>query len=191
MIEWLEAIDRSIVLSVNSLHTPWLDELMWFISGKLAWIPFYLFLLYLAYKAFGFRKALAFLLFALIAVGIADLISVQLIKNVVERYRPSHHALLTEKLHFYELKPGEFYKGGQFGFVSSHAANFFALAVFVGLSLRHRYKWLFPLLLFMAVIVCFSRLYLGVHYLSDLIGGAVIGSLVSYMVWYTWWRKRP
>ncbi len=189
MIEWLEAIDRSIVLSVNSLHSPWLDELMWFISGKLVWIPFYLFLLYLAFKTYGFRKALVFLLFVIISVALADLISVHLIKNVVERYRPSHHALLTEKLHFYEQKPGEFYKGGQFGFVSSHAANFFALATFVGLSLRRKYRWIFPLMIFVAVIVCFSRLYLGVHYLSDLIGGATIGILVSYAVWHTWWRK--
>lgn len=188
MIEWLEAIDRSIVLGVNSLHNPWLDELMWLISGKLIWIPFYLFLLYLAFKTFGFRKTMIFLLLALVCVGLSDLISSQLIKNNIARYRPSHHALLTHRLHFYEMKPGEFYKGGQYGFVSSHAANFFALATFVGLSLRRRYKWLFPLLVFLAVLVSFSRLYLGVHYLSDLIGGALIGTLVSYAVWRTWWK---
>lgn len=188
MIEWLEAIDRSIVLSVNSLHTPWLDELMWVISGKLIWIPFYLYLLYLAFKASGFRRCMVFLLLAILCVGLSDLISAQLIKNNIARYRPSHHALLTHRLHFYEMKPGEYYKGGQFGFVSSHAANFFALATFVGLSLRKRYRWLFPLLISISVIVCFSRLYLGVHYLSDLIGGALIGTLVSYAVWRTWWK---
>jgi undecaprenyl-diphosphatase len=188
MIEWLESVDRSIVLAVNSIHTPWLDELMWLVSGKFFWIPFYLFLLFLAYKKYGFKKSMLFLLVALICVGLADLISSQLIKNIIERYRPSHHALLTNKLHFYEIKPGEFYKGGQFGFVSSHAANFFAMATFIGLSLEKSYKWLFPTLIFIAVLVSFSRLYLGVHYLSDLIGGALIGILVSYTVWRTWWR---
>ena len=53
MIEWLESIDRSIVLAVNSIHMPWLDELMWLVSGKFFWIPFYLFLLFLAYKKYG------------------------------------------------------------------------------------------------------------------------------------------
>lgn len=189
MIEWLEAIDRSIVLAVNSLHSPWLDEVMWFISGKAVWIPFYLFLLFLAYKAFGLKKSLLFLVAVIVCVGLSDLISSQLIKNSVERYRPSHHALLTDKLHFYEIKPGEFYKGGQFGFVSSHAANFFAIAIFVGLSLRKTYRWIFPLLIAIALIVSFSRLYLGVHYLSDLIGGALVGTLVSYSIWRFWWKK--
>ena len=189
MIEWLEAIDRSIVLGVNSLHSPWLDEFMWIISGKIIWIPFYLFLLYLAFRAFGFRKTMLFLLLTILCVAVSDLISVHLIKNPIARYRPSHHALLTNSLHFYELKPGEFYKGGQYGFVSSHAANFFALATFVGLCLRRKYKWIFPLMIGIAVLICFSRLYLGVHYLTDLIGGALIGTLVSYAVWKTWWKK--
>ena len=189
MTEWLEALDRSIVLGVNAWHTPWLDEVMWFISGRAVWIPFYLWLLYLAFRAFGFRKALGFLLLALLTVAVADLVSVHLIKNLVERYRPSHHQLLTHRLHFYEIKPGEFYKGGQYGFVSSHAANFFALSVFVGMAMKRKYKWLLPLLLTVSVIVCFSRLYLGVHYLSDLIGGAIVGSLVAYTFWKTWWKN--
>lgn len=189
MIDWLEAIDRSIVLAVNSLHSPWLDERMWIISEKITWIPLYLLILYMAFKNFGARKTLLFLVLVIASVALSDMISSLLIKNFVARYRPSHHALLTHRLHFYEINPGEFYKGGQYGFVSSHAANFFALAVFVGLSLRRYYNWIFPLMLFIALIICFSRLYLGVHYLSDLIGGALIGSLIAYTVWRLWWKK--
>jgi undecaprenyl-diphosphatase len=141
MIEWLESIDRSIVLAVNGLNSPWLDEVMWVISGKVLWIPLYLFIFYLGIRSFGLAKSLKFLVLTVVCIAVADLISVHFFKNVFERYRPSHHLLLTNKLHFYEQKPGEFYRGGQFGFVSSHAANFFALATFVGLCFRTRYRY--------------------------------------------------
>ena len=189
MFEWLESIDRSIVLAVNGLNAPWLDEVMWVISGKVLWIPLYIFIFYLGIKSFGFVKSLKFLALTVICIAVADLISVHLFKNVFERYRPSHHLLLTNKLHFYELKPGEFYRCGQFGFVSSHAANFFALATFVGLCFCSKYRYFFPFLLGIAALISFSRLYLGVHYLSDLIAGASIGALVSYAVWRAFWKK--
>jgi len=181
MIEWLEAIDREIVLSVNGCHAAWLDEVMWFISGKLQWIPFYVFLAYLFYRKSNAKFTAYFVLIAIAAVGLSDFTASQIIKDSVQRYRPSHHALLTERLHFYQLSDGEFYKGGQYGFVSSHAANFFAICTFAFLALRQWYSkaWL---LLGVAVLVSFSRLYLGVHYLSDLIGGAIIGSGFAWLL---------
>lgn len=174
MIEWLEAIDREIVLSVNGCHAAWLDEVMWFISGKLEWIPFYVLLAYLFYRKSNAKFTLYFVLIAIAAVGLSDFTASQIIKDSVQRYRPSHHALLTERLHFYQLSDGEFYKGGQFGFVSSHAANFFAICTFAFLALRQWYPMAWHLL-GVAILVSFSRLYLGVHYLSDLIGGAILG----------------
>lgn len=189
MLEWLESIDRSIVLAVNGLNSPWLDEVMWVISGKVLWIPLYLFIFYLGIRSFGLAKSLKFLVLTVVCIAVADLISVHFFKNVFERYRPSHHLLLTNKLHFYEQKPGEFYRGGQFGFVSSHAANFFALATFVGLCFRTRYRYFFPILIGIAILISFSRLYLGVHYLSDLLGGATVGILVAFAIWKTFWKK--
>lgn len=182
MIEWLESIDREIVLFVNGMNHPALDEIMWIISAKLTWVPFYLLLLYLYFrKAKSWKDTLIFLLVAVAAVGAADFISSQLLKDTIMRYRPSHHALLTDKLHFYQTSDGEFYKGGMYGFVSSHAANFFAICTFAYLVLRPFYRksyWLFVV----AGVVSFSRLYLGVHYLSDLVCGGLLGASIAWLL---------
>lgn len=189
MIEWLEALDRSIVLFINGLHQPWLDELMWIISGRILWLPLYLGLIFLAYRKIGTRKTLWFVAIAVITVVLADLISVVLIKDVVQRYRPSHNTLLVNRLHFYEIRSGEYYQGGKFGFVSSHATNFFALAIFAGSVLKSYYKWIFPTLIATAVLICISRMYLGAHYLSDLIGGALLGSTMAWLSWKFIWER--
>ncbi|GAB5416438.1 MAG: lipid A 4'-phosphatase [Crocinitomicaceae bacterium] len=182
MIEWLESIDRALVLAVNSWNTPFFDEFFWIVSAKLIWIPFYLFLLFLFFRKSDWKQASIFLLLAIAAVGLSDFTSSQIIKDSVMRYRPSHHALLTDKLHFYQFADGEVYKGGQYGFVSSHAANFFAVCTFAYLTLRKWYPgmvWVFVV----AALVSFSRLYLGVHYLSDLIGGAMLGATFAWLVY--------
>lgn len=189
MIDWLEGIDRSIVVWVNGNHTPFLDKVMWLISARITWIPLYLLLLFLAYKLLDWKKAGIFLLLAVLAIALTDLCSVHLFKNMFLRYRPSHHTSLTNILHFYEIKPDEFYKGGQYGFVSSHAANFFAIATFSILVLRKRFTWLPYFLLFIAFLVCYSRLYLGVHYLSDVVVGGLVGALISYLVWKFAWKR--
>lgn len=182
MIETLEAIDRGIVQSINSWNTPFLDEFMWIISGKLTWAPLYLLFLFLFIKKFGAKRAIIFTLCGILVVAIADLTSVHLFKNIFERYRPSHHALLTDQLHFYQFENGEYYKGGQFGFVSSHAANFVAICTFALFALQRSYRFLLPLLLFCVFLVLISRLYLGVHYLSDVMVGSAVGILAAFIV---------
>lgn len=182
MIEWLESADRAIVLAVNSWNTPFGDEFFWLVSAKLIWIPFYLFLLFLFIRKSNWKQSVAFLLLAILAVGLSDFTSSQILKDAIMRYRPSHHALLTDKLHFYTFEDGEVYKGGQYGFVSSHAANFFAVCTFAYLTLRAWYSkiiWVFAV----AFLVAFSRLYLGVHYVSDLVGGALLGSTFAWLVY--------
>ncbi|MES2557864.1 MAG: phosphatase PAP2 family protein [Bacteroidota bacterium] len=181
MIEWLESIDRSIVLTVNSWHTPVLDEIFWFISARWPWIPLYLILLFLSWNYFGTRKTLLFVGITVATIVIVDLTSVYFFKEVFQRYRPSHHALLTHKLHFYHLGKGEFYKGGMYGFVSSHATNFAAMTVLIGLSLRPRYPKLIWILVGISVLIAFSRIYLGVHYLSDIIVGTIWGGTLAYL----------
>lgn len=184
MFDYLEKIDHGIVLSVNGCYTPFLGQCMWFISGKLTWIPLYLIILFLAYKKFNkvdIRLFYVFIISVFISVGLSDLMCTYLFKKVFLRYRPSHNLILAKQLHlYYESSKQEYYKGGMYGFISSHAANFFAIATFVGLALKPYYKKLIYILLFIASLVAFSRLFLGVHYLSDLIGGAILGSTVAY-----------
>jgi undecaprenyl-diphosphatase len=190
MLDFLESIDHAIVLAINSLHTPLLDEIMWLISGKIIWIPMYLFLIYLAYQHFGKKNTIYFLVLVITAIALSDLVSSKIIKESVERYRPSHNLELESQLHFYKQKNGEFYQGGEYGFVSSHAANFFAIALFVGLIFREKAPQLIYTLFSIAILVGFSRIYLGVHYLSDIIGGAIVGTIISFLLWKFVWFKR-
>lgn len=183
MIDWIEKIDQKIVLFINGFHTPFLDEFMWIVSGKLVWIPLYLIILYFSFKHYGLKKTCLFLLVAVVCIALSDLVSSQIIKKLVARYRPSHHLELSNLLHFYKKHSGEFYKGGQYGFVSSHAANFFALAVLSANYLYRSNKKFTYILFFFAVLVSLSRVYLGVHYVTDILGGAFIGIIFGYLGW--------
>lgn len=183
MIDYLESIDRYIVLAINGWHFPLLDEIMWVISSKLIWIPLYVLLVMMYYKMTTLKRTLVFIGSAIVVVALADLISAKLIKEIVMRVRPSHNLLLTNKLHFYQLENGDFYKGGAYGFVSSHAANFFGLFTFVSLVLRQYYRRVFLILMIVATLIGFSRIYLGVHYISDIIGGGLLGATIALFVY--------
>ncbi len=105
--------------------------------------------------------------------------SVKLFKDVFERLRPCHNPAIAELVHTINGKCG-----GKYGFVSSHATNSFALAVFCGFLFKRHYKYMLWLMLFWAAIVSYSRVYVGVHYPGDIIGGAVLGSLVGLFVFW-------
>ncbi len=184
MIEYLESIDLAIVQMVNGWNTPFLDELMWIVSGRITWIPLYIFLIYLAIKQSGWKLGLLFVGGVALSVVLADFISTQCMKEVIQRYRPSHNLAIRDHLHYYQLGWGDYYIGGKFGFVSSHAANFFAIAIFSISFLINFKQWIAPLLIFIAVLVSFSRIYLGVHYFSDVFVGALVGIGISLLVYH-------
>lgn len=189
MIEYLESLDRAIVLTVNSWNTPFLDELMWWISARITWVPLYLFLFYLAYEKLGLKGSLLFLALTALTIFFANTISVYALKETLQRYRPSHNLLLAEKLHYYRISATDFYQGGQYGFVSSHATNFFVITTTFSLVFYRNYPKITWILLAISILVCFSRLYLGVHYLSDLLAGAFLGAGISYLTYRFVWRK--
>ena len=178
----LESIDRAIVLFVNGLHTPLLDEIMWFLSGRFSLIPLYLLLLILLKSQNTWKNTAIILVGLTFSILLADQISVHFFKNGFERYRPSHNEELKQLLHFYEVKPGEFYTGGKYGFVSSHAANFFALIAFIYPFYKEKKNWILAGLILVGILVAISRIYLGVHYFSDVLIGAALGILVGFSI---------
>lgn len=179
MMETIEAIDRAIVLFVNGWNTPFLDQLFWWISQRITWVPLYVFILVVAWRTLEKKTFVWMVVLTVLSVALADLLSVHAFKNVFQRYRPSHHTDLTDVLHFYTKPNGELYKGGMYGFVSSHAANFFALAMSLTLFLKSKIKWIGSLMFVIAGIVAFSRLYQGVHYLTDLLVGSLLGCVIA------------
>jgi undecaprenyl-diphosphatase len=181
-MNWLESFDRQIVLFVNAWHSPFLDEVMWFLSGRLSLLPLYLLLLILLKIQNSWRNTFIILSGLTLSILLADQISVHLFKNGFERYRPSHNEELKHLLHFYEVKPGEYYQGGKYGFVSSHAANFFALISFIFPFYKEKKNWILAGLILVGILVAISRIYLGVHYFSDVFVGALLGILIGFSI---------
>lgn len=182
MIRWLEKIDQEILLFINGLNHPVIDEIAWFFSSKFGLIPFYLLILFFLFKDFSPKKVVILLLGVAVTVALTDQISVHLFKEFFMRYRPSHHNELSKLLHFYEPIQGQPYKGGQYGFVSSHAANFFGMFGFLYVVLSKR-NWLLIGVFSLGLAVIWSRVYLGVHYPSDVVIGSFVGLTIGGAVW--------
>ncbi len=183
MIETLQSADASLFTALNSLHAPYFDQLQWLISGKFSWLPMVLMLLYILSRKGG-RQACAIVVAIALVVLLADQISSSLIKPLVERLRPSHDPSLTSTIHIVND-----YRGGSFGFVSSHAANCFGVALLLCLLLRGRVVWC--TLMAWATIVSYSRIYLGVHFPGDILCGALVGAMVACLVYRLWLHFTP
>jgi undecaprenyl-diphosphatase len=175
MIETLIRTDKELFLFLNGLHHPILDPIMWYISATVTWIPLYLFLLWILFKKLGTKRFFYAIAGIAVMIAISDSGSVHLFKNVFQRLRPCHDPLLDGLVHMVNNKCG-----GQFGFISSHAANTFAVATFFSLLLRNR--WAILLLLSWASIVSYSRIYLGVHFPGDIAGGLLWGVFAGFVI---------
>ena len=180
MIDFLESLDHTLIQIINGCNSEWMDQFMWFFSGPFIVIPIVLLISWTLYKSYSLRESGWILFGIIITIALADLSSVYLFKEVFMRYRPSHHIELSQQLHFYQFDNGDLYKGGKYGFVSSHAANYFALLVLV-YGLIQKY-WMKILLVLIILIILYSRVYLGVHYVSDVICGAILGYLIAKLV---------
>ena len=184
MLEQLLHIDTEILLAINGWHAPWADTLMWIISAKATWIPLYLLLIGLlvwryrkpAMTSVKWLQRVPACVVIGLAVGAADFIASGILKDLVARPRPTRVPELEGVLH---LVNG--YRSGRYGFVSSHAANTMACALLFSPIWRNKIAT-YGLMLWVAAN-CYSRMYLGVHYPTDILGGLMVGALVAVVVY--------
>lgn len=177
-ILWLSDIDARLLLIVNGAHSPFFDSVMWCISGRWIWVPFYAVLAYLLFRRMFWKRASICLVTIGLIILAADQTCATLIRPEIGRLRPAN--LNNPLSSFVHVVNG--YRGGRYGFPSCHAANTFALAVFMSLVIRH--KWFTVMMFSWAFVVSYSRMYLGVHYFGDLFCGATIGSLFAVLFYY-------
>lgn len=174
MIELLKNIDTHLFFLFNGHHTPFMDSVMGLITDKYTWIPFYLILLFFVWKKVKSKMWLVVLSVAIL-ITLSDQTSV-LVKDSVQRFRPCKNLLLKDKVQLIEG-----HCGGDYGFVSSHAANTFALTTFLIFFFRRKdfalcmYLW--------AAFVSYSRVYAGVHYPFDILGGMMLGIILGIISW--------
>ncbi len=172
MLENLKRLDQEWFLAINGYHSPFWDPFMVAISDRKFWLPFYLILA--AYLIYRHRRQ-SVLMFLAVAFSLiaADGISSRFIKPYFARLRPCHDATLSETIN---IVAG---CGGKFGFLSSHAANTFAIAMLFALMLPARYRYFKIFVFIWAATISYSRIYLGVHFPGDVLGGALLGILLG------------
>jgi undecaprenyl-diphosphatase len=177
VFETLVNIDWGLFKAINGLHSEFWDTIMWWFTEKITWVPLYIFLAVLLYRKFG-RLGLIMIAFSALLILISDQTS-GMLKDLFQRERPCHNDALAFDIHLVRERCG-----GLYGFVSSHAANTMALAVYVLLLTKARFRWVNRILLFYVLVVSYSRVYMGNHFPADIVGGWMIGIFAAFITYY-------
>lgn len=175
IIDTLQTWDRTLFLWLNNLHHPALDDVMIFFTATNVWVPLYILIgisIIVKYKKQSWR----YLLLIALIILCSDQFASGLMKPLFERLRPCHESSLQAQI-FVPIGCG-----GQYGFISSHAANTFGLAAFLWL-LFPQWRYIRWGICVWASIVSYSRIYVGVHYPADILLGAVAGTLIAILLW--------
>ncbi len=165
--------DTELFLYLHNLGSTQWDVFWAFITNKFTSIPLYALLLFFTYRKFGLKKTLWILLTVILLIVFCDQTS-QLFKYSFKRLRPCHNDNINHL-----MRLGTSYCGGKYSYFSAHAANSIAIAIFFGRLLSRKIKYLTPILLIWALVVSYSRIYLGVHYPLDIITGILFGVLYA------------
>jgi undecaprenyl-diphosphatase len=176
MFDKIIPYEKNLFLAINGAHTNLLDNMLWLFSSMSIWIlPALFLILNIIYKK-SWKQWLPVLLGIVLVFILCDQLSSHIIKPLVARPRPTHYPEIME-----HVRTLFGYTGGQYGFISGHATNSFGFAMFTALLFRNR---LFTITIFIwAFIVAYSRIYLGVHFISDIVGGVIAGITMGFLVY--------
>lgn len=175
LISQLSTLDRDLTLALNGCHSSFFDNFFYIYTQTWTWIPAIVVLLVWMWRKWGVRSLYVVVGIAL-CILLADQISSSILKPWVARLRPTHNPEIADLIHTVNG-----YRGGRYGFVSSHAANAATFVTFTALVFRNRFYTI--LLMLWAFLTAYSRVYLGVHYVGDVVCGALVGVLVGVGVY--------
>jgi undecaprenyl-diphosphatase len=163
--------DIELLIYLNNLGTVQWDRFWLILSDKLSAIPLYGLLLFLSFKQFGLKKTMWMLLFIAVIITFSDQTS-NLFKYGFKRLRPCHDESIFDSIRLVKE-----HCGGLYSYFSAHAANAMAIAIFFGFLLKDKFKYLGAVLVIWAVLVAYSRVYIGVHFPLDILTGMLFGLL--------------
>lgn len=171
-------LDTDLFFSINRMHNTYFDYFMSAYSGKWIWIPMYAAILYVMIRNFSWKTTLMCVIGVALTITFADQMCSSVIRPFFERMRPSNlNNPISEFVHIVNN-----HRGGRYGFPSCHSSNAFGLAFYIFFVFRK--KWLTFFMMSWALLTCYSRVYLGVHYPGDLLAGAIVGLTGAYLMYF-------
>ncbi|MDR1675529.1 MAG: phosphatase PAP2 family protein [Tannerella sp.] len=183
MLEWILECEREAFLWLNGGHTPFWDRFIWLYSGKIVWLPAAAVILFTLLYRKPWKESLTILIFLALVITCCDQFASGFCKPFFVRLRPTGHPDFMDQVQIIGN-----YRGGRYGFISSHAANAFGFAVFT--LLLFRYRFYTAVILLWGILMAYTRIYMGVHFISDIIPGALAGSLFGYAGYRLYHRTR-
>ena len=178
MLDTIIGKDIELLIYLNNLGSVQWDSFWLLITNKFSAIPLYFLLLYYTYKHYGLKSTLAAILFVVLLITLSDQTS-NLFKYGFKRLRPCHDENISHLIRLVKSSCG-----GLYAFFSAHAANAMAIAVFFGLMLKNKIRYLPSVLIFWALLVAYSRVYIGVHFPLDVITGMFFGTVYAIACYY-------